>query len=111
MYTQSDYLSHETVAFTIQTQDKYLMLYHNKYNMWTIPVGKFNINIESPSNAMIREAKEELDIDVLNYLILDCKDIIYSTDKGSMMSRMYLYKILKYNYRPIKIMNLININL
>lgn len=101
MYTREDYVKHETVAFTIQKDDKYLIFYHSKYNKWTIPIGKFDIVKEKPIDALCREAFEELNILVEGCIPLECRYIVYDLDDKKVISNLFLFKILKYSNYPI----------
>ena len=56
-------MSEDVIAAIIRKQRKLLILYHNKLQLYTIPLGKVNIG-ETPHDALLREMKEELDIEV-----------------------------------------------
>lgn len=88
-----DFKKHDTVGMVIKKDDKVLMLYHNKYNLWTIPVGKVNEN-ESYTEAAIRECKEEIGIDVLNLHILkDNCNLEYVLEGRNLKSKAKLFTV------------------
>lgn len=72
---------------------KILMLYHNKLDLWTIPAGKAEYN-ELPQNAIIRELKEEVNIDIIRYELFK-SDIILTNHIA------YVYIIHNYIGIPI----------
>ena len=88
-----DFKKHDSVGMVIKKDDKVLMLYHNKYNLWTIPVGKVNEN-ESYTEAAIRECKEEIGIDVLNLHILkDNCNLEYVLEGHNLKSKAKLFMV------------------
>lgn len=88
----------DTVTCYIEKDDKWLMLYRNKKkndineNKW-IGVGGHIEENESPEEALVREIKEETNLDLIDYKLLG---IIYFKYKG-INEKMYVYKSDKYS--------------
>lgn len=99
--TRDNFSKHETVSFIIQQGNKYLMFYHSIHNNWSIPIGKFDILNEKPFDALAREAFEELDIVVENAMPVDCRYIVYNFNEQDIISKLFMFKILKYKHYPI----------
>lgn len=66
-----DLEDHHGVGVGIFKKDKILVMYHNKFDMLTIPVGKAKYN-ETPIKAAVVEVKEETDIDIKDLDEIDC---------------------------------------
>ena len=82
----------DTVTCYIEKDNKWLMLYRNKKkndineNKWIGVGGHIEIN-ETPDEALIREVKEETNLDIISYKLLG---IIYFRFKN-VREKMYVY--------------------
>jgi len=58
---------HEKIDFTVSAlivyKNKVLLRKHDKYNVWTGPGGHIDLD-EDPNQAVVREAKEEVGLDI-----------------------------------------------
>lgn len=103
MFVAYDYEPASVVAAMIHHPDHkymYLLQDHVKFDLWTLPSGKVDIG-EDPAEAMIREMKEELDIDVLTFDILVQKHIEYPLKNGEIVKTDgYLFDICRYSGTP-----------
>ena len=76
-------MSEDVIAAIIRKQRKLLTLYHNKLQLYTVPLGKVNPG-ESIHDALLRELKEELDVEVTSCskvgkanIIIEDRDITF----------------------------------
>ena len=72
-----------------------LMMKHNKFNLWTIPIGKVDIN-EDIEDGVIRELFEELSIKAQRMQELATGNVTYKKDYGNLDVKIYIFEILKY---------------
>lgn len=56
-------VKHFTASAVIMKNNKVLLIWHNKLNTWLYPGGHIDEN-ENPEDAILREVKEEIGIDV-----------------------------------------------
>jgi ADP-ribose pyrophosphatase YjhB (NUDIX family) len=72
-------------------QEETYMLFHKKFNNWTIPLEKSSPK-ETLEEAILRTGREELGIEISNYKILHKQENQYSNTKVL----GHLIKVLKY---------------
>lgn len=62
-FNKEDLVDHHCVSAIVFNNDrsKIIQLYHNKLQLWTVPVGKCDKSV-GPERTLIRELKEEIDI-------------------------------------------------
>ena len=81
---------HFTASALIIDNNKVLLVYHNKLNVWLYPGGHVEDN-ENPDEALLREVKEEIGLEVE---IISDRDEILSDEKNSVFSLHLPYAIL-----------------
>lgn len=96
LYTKEDCKDHECVGMFIRENNKVLILYHVKMDMWAIPVGKVKSN-QSVEEALREEANEELGIDIIQF-----KEIIttyrpYIINSINVRVDYHIFEITKYD--------------
>lgn len=96
---------HDTVVSIFSRYDKenkdieYLILSHKKYNQLTFPIGKVKDD-QSIVEAMIVENREELGVDVENYMEVLQFQREYEVDGKEIPDKIHIFKIVKYNGTP-----------
>ena len=68
------------------------MLKHNKFNFWTIPVGKVDKG-DTIEETLIREIKEEVDIDIDDFEVVSMETRNYKRKGKVVAVKQYLYKV------------------
>lgn len=68
--------SHSVGGVIKNNNEEILIQYHNKYDSWTIPMGKAEGGLDIVQ-ALKKELKEELDIDMIECRELTSKEFIY----------------------------------
>jgi ADP-ribose pyrophosphatase YjhB (NUDIX family) len=68
------------------------VLFHNKFKLWTIPVGKVEIN-ETPQEALEREMLEELGVVIKEYELLISQTLEYNNTSHM----AFIYRIHEYD--------------
>lgn len=84
----------QTLCF-IRRNDELLMLnreFKPTQGLWNGVGGKMETN-ETPLDCVIREVKEETDIDISGYQIIDKGVITWEVDKSSFTGGMYVYLV------------------
>ncbi len=67
VFNSEDLVDHEAITGVIRrNDDKYLVMFHKKYNFWTFPIGKVK-NGQTPETALVEEILEECNLDVLDF--------------------------------------------
>jgi 8-oxo-dGTP pyrophosphatase MutT (NUDIX family) len=69
LVTEEDIKDHIGIGAVIRRINRFLLFYHEKYQFWTIPVGKGDLN-EPADEIMEQELYEELGITVISFTIL-----------------------------------------
>jgi len=64
LVNKEDLTDHYAVGAVFISCDKILILYHNKYKFWTLPIGKVKYNTTSEL-ALMDEMKEELNVELV----------------------------------------------
>ena len=64
-----DLKNHYGVGGVIHKGNTILLMFHKKYNFWTLPIGKVSMD-KDPSIGLSQEMNEELGIDLLSYRLL-----------------------------------------
>lgn len=97
MINEEDFKPHDTIGGVI-TNDKneIFILYHHKYNLYSIPVGKV-IEGEFPGFSLIREIKEELGIDVTHMDLIGSGYIKYNLDNTILESVAIIFEVHSYD--------------
>ena len=92
-----DFNEHDTAGVIIHDHkhDGILMLYHKKYDLFTIPVGKI-FEREDPKDGAIREIKEEIGLVVEDLELLWNGDVQYDLDNKTLQSKCFLYDAERY---------------
>ena len=75
------------------------MLYHNKFDSWTIPLEKSESN-ESLHEAIIRSGIEEVGLEIIDYQIMHEQLDEYLRDGKQVKVKGILVKVLHYNGNP-----------
>lgn len=81
------------VAGLVKEDGKYILLWHNKKDVWTFPVGKVEED-ESDEEALIRELKEEIAIDVKGHNLLGSVSFKENTGKDY---RFHVFNVTTYS--------------
>lgn len=85
--------TYKVVAGIIRNEKgKILMLDHKKTGLWTIPLGKTEFG-EKPREALVREMKEEVNIDVTQSYVCEKDNFVFSQG----FTTTYVYNIIHYN--------------
>jgi 8-oxo-dGTP pyrophosphatase MutT (NUDIX family) len=64
-----------------------LLVFMAKFGKWNFPGGKIDAN-ENPLNTVIREVKEEVNLDIKNPSLIHCGDMVY---QGGFIAKGYFY--------------------
>lgn len=80
------------------TPEQILMMDHKKLNTWTLPVGKAGSN-ENEEEAIKRELKEEVGIDVTNMKLLAKERTTFYPNGKKINPTLYLFEITSWNGR------------
>lgn len=92
-----DFLPHDTVGAIIKNDNgEILMLYHNKYELYSIPVGKVKDDDSSAFESVEREILEELGIQCTNIEYVTSAKINYTLKNKQLDSDGLLFNILSY---------------
>jgi|AntRauTorcE11897_2_1112592.scaffolds.fasta_scaffold40961_2 ADP-ribose pyrophosphatase YjhB (NUDIX family) len=83
-------LKHFTASALIVDDDKVLLVYHKKLDVWLYPGGHVEEN-ENPDETLLREAKEETGLEIE---IISNKDELLSDKKNSVSSLHLPYAFL-----------------
>jgi len=97
-YNDSDLKDHKGVAGIIMKDGKVLMLYHNKLDMWTIPVGKVDDGLTTEESMKI-ELQEEIGIKVKSMCVLGEFSHTYLRNNIDVKIDSIIYIILDYDGR------------
>lgn len=98
-YTKRDLESHDALGLVIKDDNnRFLCLYHNKFLFWTIPLGKAEEG-QSPEDAVVNEAKEELSIHVKRLKKIFQDTITYKRKGKYIVAFFFLYEINEYEGR------------
>lgn len=97
---------HSVGGVILNDRDEILIQFHNKYNCWTIPMGKVENNL-SIIETLRKEFKEELDIDVEEceeiisrkfiYDNINPKDWTYENGGKTFVAMFHLFMVKKWN--------------
>lgn len=99
-YNQEDLRSHYGVGAIIKNEnDEILMLKHNKFNLWTIPIGKVDFG-EDIFEGMNRELQEELNIKAKEMKDLISGDYYYKRDGIRVKVEIHIFEVLSYTGKP-----------
>lgn len=95
---EEDFQDHLSVGAVIKdSKDRILTLYHEKYELWTIPIGKVKLD-ETYEEACIREIKEEIGISITDMdIIIDNESIEYILLGKKISSKSSVFVIKEYN--------------
>lgn len=85
------------VCAIVKKEDMYLLLHHNKLNGYTTPGGKVEHN-ELIIDAMVREIKEEIDIDVDKIDLIKI-DTIQAIDDVINTNQPYIIHVYTLNWK------------
>lgn len=92
-YNEEDLKNHDAVAGVIYNEEcDILMLYHNKHECWTLPMGKVKDG-QSVTDAIKTEMFEELGLIVLNAHELTSKVNTYCNDGVNIEVNEHLFLI------------------
>ena len=95
-YNQEDLRSHFGVGAVIKNEnDEILMLKHNKFNVWTIPIGKVDDG-EDLIEGMSRELHEELNIKSNDMKDLISGDYYYKREGVRVRVEIHIFEVLSY---------------
>lgn len=99
-YNQSDLVDHIGIWLWIENKyEKIYMLYHNKFDTWTIPLEKSEPN-ESVHDAIVRSGTEEVGIEIIDYQIMHEQFNEYERNGIQVKVKGILVKVLHYNGNP-----------
>ena len=97
VFNKEDLKDHEAIAAVIRNSDgKYLLLQHKKYNFWTIPIGKVKVG-QSIEAALKEEISEECDIDVIKFKEVWCFSEKYERKDYLVTIKTHIFEVLIYN--------------
>ena len=105
LVNKEDKKPHDTVVTIFSRYDKekteieYLILAHKKHNQLTFPIGKVKED-QSIAEAMLVENREELGVDIENYMELLQFQREYEIDGKTIPDKVHIFKIVKYNGTP-----------
>jgi len=97
-FNKEDLKDFKSIGAIIIQKGKVLMMDHVKFNFWTIPIGKVKTN-ESVIEGLKNEVKEELDIVVIDYKLLNIWKRTFLWHGKKVKTENYLFKINKWNGR------------
>ncbi|MEG0728144.1 MAG: NUDIX hydrolase [Anaerovoracaceae bacterium] len=100
-YTEEDLVDHGGVSALIlgnHSVPRMLIFWHKKLQKWTIPVGKIKHN-EVSYHALIRECKEEVDIDVVNWTNIKMFRQQFEREGRMVNIYQYLYLVAPTEYK------------
>lgn len=95
MFSQTELRDHDVVTAIIKKDNRYLVLWHNKYDFWAFPTSKVDPG-ESPLQALSREMREEIGIQVTNSIWIKEVDKKDKRDQVVVNIRYHLFEILAY---------------
>jgi ADP-ribose pyrophosphatase YjhB (NUDIX family) len=95
-YNEEDLKNHDAIGAIIKDKDgRLLMLKHNKYGFWTVPVGKVKHD-QTVEEGLVMELKEELNIIVRKYKKLMIYSKIFKRERKNITVTTHIFEIEKY---------------
>ena len=94
-YTPGDLEDFQAIGAIFIKDKKILMMDHVKFNFWTVPIGKAEKN-ETPVQALKKEMKEELNIDVFKFKLITIWKRTFINAGKRIKTENYLYLVDKY---------------
>ena len=95
-YNKEDLKNHSAIGAVILDKDRrILMQYHNKYNFWTIPIGKVKYN-QTINEGLKEELKEECNMEVTDFKQIKHRRYEYIRNGKKVKVTGYLFIINKY---------------
>jgi 8-oxo-dGTP pyrophosphatase MutT (NUDIX family)/predicted ATPase len=100
MLTHRDQVNHDAVVLVIRDRDdRILCLFHNKFDFWTVPLGKADDG-PSPEEAAAAEAYEEVGIEIVRAAKRYQGTKVYSREGKKIVTFFHVFEILKYKGTP-----------
>jgi len=101
VFNEEDLKDHDAIAAVIRNSEgKYLMLQHKKYNFWTFPIGKVKVG-QSVEEALKEEVHEECDINVIKFKEVWCFSKKYERKNYLITIKTHIFEVLVYNGKGI----------
>ena len=95
-YNDGDKINHNSVGAIIRDKEgKILVLNHIKYNFITLPIGKADLN-KIQKEELIREIKEETDIDILELHEVTREKKVDIRDDAEVTMEIILFEVAKW---------------
>jgi ADP-ribose pyrophosphatase YjhB (NUDIX family) len=99
-YNESDMENHLGIWLWIENKkEEILMLYHKKYNCWTIPLEKSNPN-ENLEDAIKRAGQEEVGIEINDFEIIHTQTNKYIRDGRPVKVKASLVRVKNFSGIP-----------
>lgn len=99
-FNQEDLSSHKGIAAVIRNKDGHVLVQkHNKFNFWTIPVGKVQQN-ESVHKGLRTELFEETGIKPIRPKLIGRETKVYQRDGRDVAVDLHVFEIPKYHGVP-----------
>jgi 8-oxo-dGTP pyrophosphatase MutT (NUDIX family)/predicted ATPase len=100
MLTQRDLESHDAVALVIRDETgRILCLFHNKFDFWTIPLGKAEGD-QTPEEAAAAEAFEEVGIRVSRLLKRYQGTKVYCREGINIVTFFHIFEVTEFDGTP-----------
>lgn len=100
-YTSGDLVDHIGLGAIIREDNKILIFYHHKFQVYTIPIGKLEPNEFDAENGIKRELSEELGINVSECKLVIRKDRFYTRPSENSSYKVkvdfHIYEVMKYS--------------
>lgn len=95
-YTQRDLETHDAIALILRDESgRFLCFYHNKFNFWTVPLGKAEQG-QTAEDAAITEAAEECGIEVKELRKLYVGTRVYHREQKKVVAFVHLFDVVSY---------------
>jgi len=103
-YTKEDLVDHEAVSAIIQNKNNdILILKHEKFGFWTVPMGKVDKSDSSLEMALKREVREEVGVFIKNYVDLGSFLKQYERQGKIVNVVNHVYSVVSYNGTPTNV--------
>jgi len=100
MLVERDLENHDAVVLLLRDSiGRFLCLYHNKFDFWTVPLGKTEEG-QSPEQAAVAEAQEELGIEVTKLSKRYQGTRVYCRQGHYIVTFFHLFEITEYRGSP-----------
>jgi 8-oxo-dGTP pyrophosphatase MutT (NUDIX family)/predicted ATPase len=99
--THRDIENHNAVVLVIRdNEDRFLCLYHNKFDFWTVPLGKAEEG-QSAEQAAAAEALEEVGIEVVELAKCYQGTKLYCRDGKHIVTFFHVFEIVQFKGVPV----------